>query len=250
MFRLIILLLLVFPNLLFAADFKTITFPSEDGLAVTADLYLSHPKTAPFIVLFHQAQWSRGEYREIAPKLTNLGFNSMAVDQRSGQEVNGVVNATFKEAEKAGKQTTYPDTLEDMEAAVKYARANYAEGKLILWGSSYSASLVIKLAGDNPALAEGVVAFAPGEYFDKSGKGNTFVTQSAKSVICPVFITSARSEKDLWSSIFEAIPSKNKVSFLPDMEGEHGSRALWQSKPAHKEYWAVLIPFLKQFTAR
>jgi dienelactone hydrolase len=250
MSRLIVLLLLCFPNLLFASDFKTITFPSKDGLTVSADVYMSHPKNAPFIVLFHQAQWSRGEYREIAPKLTSMGFNSMAVDQRSGSEVNGVFNETFKEAEKAGKQTTYLDALQDMEAAIEYARTNYASGKLILWGSSYSASLVVKLAGDNPGTADGVVAFAPGEYFEKSGKGNTFVTQSAKAITCPVFITSARSEKELWFSIFEATQSKNKVYFIPKMEGEHGSKALWENKSAHKEYWAALIPFLKQFTAR
>ena len=34
-----------------------------------ADLYIAHDASAPFILLFHQAGWSRGEYLEIAPKL-------------------------------------------------------------------------------------------------------------------------------------------------------------------------------------
>jgi hypothetical protein len=47
-----------------------ITFPSGDGVTCTADLYRVHPDPAtPFIVLFHQAGYSRGEYREIAPRL-------------------------------------------------------------------------------------------------------------------------------------------------------------------------------------
>ena len=48
---------------------ETISFNSEDGLKVFAELYMIHPKSAPMIILFHQAGWSRGEYQEIAPKL-------------------------------------------------------------------------------------------------------------------------------------------------------------------------------------
>ena len=38
-----------------------------------------------FIVMFHQAGWSRGEYREIAPKLVAKGYRVLAVDQRAGR---------------------------------------------------------------------------------------------------------------------------------------------------------------------
>ena len=247
---LIFLIIFFYPSLLFALNVETVTFPSKDGLNITADIYLSHPKDAPFIVLFHQAGWSRGEYIEIAPKLNTIGFNCMAVDQRSGGEVNGVVNATFKEAEKTGKGTTYLDAMQDMEAAIEYARAHYVKGKLLIWGSSYSAALVLKFAGDNPKIADGVLAFAPGEYFEKFGKGKTFITQSARNITSPVFITSARSEKELWFSIYQAIQSKNKVYFIPKTEGEHGSRALWESKRAHKEYWDAITSFLKEFTIK
>ena len=50
------------------------------------------PANAPVLVLFHQAGWSRGEYREIAPKLNELGYICLAIDQRSGKGVNGVAN--------------------------------------------------------------------------------------------------------------------------------------------------------------
>jgi hypothetical protein len=48
---------------------QTITFQAADGLTATGDLYLTGDKAAPFILLFHQADYSRGEYRQIAPKL-------------------------------------------------------------------------------------------------------------------------------------------------------------------------------------
>jgi hypothetical protein len=73
---------------------KKITFKASDGLQITADLYILNPSENSFIILFHQARWSRGEYLEIAPKLNKLGFNCMAVDQQSGGEINNIVNET------------------------------------------------------------------------------------------------------------------------------------------------------------
>jgi len=55
------------------SEFKQIEIDSLDGLKITADLYMkSSDKAQPFIVLCHQAGWSRGEYREIAPKLNAI----------------------------------------------------------------------------------------------------------------------------------------------------------------------------------
>jgi protein-L-isoaspartate(D-aspartate) O-methyltransferase len=229
-----------------AKEKDTITFKAKDGLVITADLYSPHPNEAPFIILFHQAGWSRGEYIEIAPKLNKMGFNSMAVDLRSGGKINRIVNLTNRQATRLGKPTNYVDALQDMESAVKYVKSQYARANIIIWGSSYSASLVIKLAGDNPTLINGVLAFSPGEYFDRS---KTFIRDSAKNVKCPVFITSASKEAKAWKDIFLAIPSKTKHSFLPKTKGNHGSRALWNKFNDSKDYWQAVSEFLNQYFA-
>jgi len=143
---------LLIPFLGVAQDVQTITFESKDGLELTADLYMPNEKKAPFIILFHQARWSRGEYKEIAPKLTILGFNCLAVDLRSGGEVNNVRNESSISAQKAMKPTKYVDAYTDIEAAVNYVERFYAEGKIIIWGSSYSSALVLKYAGENLKL--------------------------------------------------------------------------------------------------
>ncbi len=223
----------------------TITFEAKDELTITADLYVPHPNDAPFVILFHQAGWSRGEYIEIAPKLSEMGFNSMAVDLRSGGNVNKVINLTNREATKLGKPTDYLDTLQDMESAIKYVKSQYAKAKIVIWGSSYSASLVIKLAGDNPILVDGVLAFSPGEYFSKN-----YIKASAKNVKCPVFITSALKEEKVWDEIFLAIPSKYKHSFLPKTPGNHGSRALWEKFHDSKDYWQAVSKFLHQYFSK
>ena len=112
---------------------NTIVLKSLDDLSVTADVYTDDDTARPFIVLCHQAGWSRGEYLEIAPKLNELGFNCMAIDQRSGNETNGVANLTVKAAKLDGKPTEFVDAEQDIVAAVKHVRdSNMATGKVIL----------------------------------------------------------------------------------------------------------------------
>ncbi len=222
---------------------ETIKFKATDGLEVTGDLYMSHDKSAPFIVLFHQAGWSRGEYLEIAPKLNKMGFNCLAVDLRSGRAVNGVKNLTNQSAKEAGKSTTYIDAIPDLLGAIDHVKDNYAQGKLVIWGSSYSSALALKIVGDNPDKIDAVIAFAPGEYFGNRAKSR-YITSSAKNITKPVFITSAKNEKNNWWGIYEAIPAGNKTYYLPQTTGNHGSRALWEKFSDNGGYWEAVTKFL------
>jgi dienelactone hydrolase len=229
------------------AEGTRVQFMSSDKVAVTADLYAPNPAKAPFIILFHQANFSRGEYLEIAPRLNAMGFNCLAVDLRSGESVNGVENKTWRYADSLKFQTRYVDAYTDMRAAVSYARRIYPEAKIILMGSSYSASLAIKLASDFPTGISGVIAFSPGEYFSKFGWNRDIIQTSAAKVTCPVFITSAKEEKESWQKIYDAIPAAVKVSFLPNAPGKHGAKTLWEVFPENTEYWAALKGFLNKF---
>ena len=226
------------------AGVRELHFPAGDGVTVTADLYMPHPATAPMIVLFHQAGYSRGEYRAIAPKLNELGFNALAVDARSGEAVGGVGNDTAASACKLGKPTNYVDAIADLKAAVAQART-LATGKLLIWGSSYSSSLVLVLGSE--LKADAVLAFSPGEYFDDQGKPKTWVADQAKALAVPVFITSARDEAKEWAPIAAAIDPTKVTTFVPTSEGHHGSSTLWPTQPDHDAYWAAVTAFLKPF---
>ncbi len=231
-----------------ARDCATISFPSGDGLMITADVYAPREdKSTPFIVLFHQAGWSRGEYLEIAPRLNDLGFNCMAIDQRSGNTVNGVENETARRARSVGKGTGYVDAMQDVEAALAYAREHYATGRMIAWGSSYSSSLVLRVAGVHPEMVDAVVSFSPGEYFSGEGKPASWVREAAEKIRKPVFITSAGNERDKWTAIYEAVPSGEKTYYLPETNGQHGSRALWRQFEDSDGYWKAVEPFLRKF---
>ena len=226
-----------------ASSQKLVKFQSEDGIEVTADLYMTHPESAPFIVLFHQANWSRGEYNEIAPRLNELGYNCMAVDLRSGGAVNEVSNLTKLNASKALKSTQYVDALPDMRAAVKYARSTLSTGKLIIWGSSYSAALSLRLAADIKGV-DAVVSFSPAEYFASQGMPRDYISVEASKLNMPVFVSSAKSEKNSWWGIYVSIPTDKKQYFLPETAGNHGSKALWAKYSDSREYWKAVEAFL------
>ncbi len=219
---------------------ETITFKANDGITVTADLYMEHGNDAPFIILYHQAGYSRGEYREIAPKLNALGFNCMAVDQRSGGQVKQLINQTHKDAQAANKPTEYLDALPDIEAAYLYVKYSIKPKKIILWGSSYSAALMFYMGSEHHNNLSGILSFAPGEYFKVNGKD--LKTYAAK-ITCPVFVTSAKSEYANWKPIYNNIKS-DKSSFLPESEGKHGSKALWKNNASHMAYWSAVEKFL------
>jgi dienelactone hydrolase len=236
-----------------------VTFPSRDGVTCTADLYLAKKDAStPFIVLFHQAGYSRGEYREIAPRLNALGFNCLALDARSGGEAMGVKNATAEAAEAAGKPIyRYLDALPDLSAALQFARETCAKGKLIAWGSSYSASLAIHLAAAQPSPLDGVLAFSPGEYFPGVRPDSWITGEAAKITAIPVFITSGPQEGYSWKRMYEAIPSPQKASFLPEANASlHGSSVLWHNlgseanpvpNPLAERYWTATEAFLRKY---
>ena len=219
---------------------ETINFKADDGVIITADLYMAHESSAPFIILYHQAGYSRGEYRSIAPRLNALGFNCMAVDQRSGDKVNDIINETHKVADAAKLPTEYLDAIPDLEAAYLYVKYSIKSGKIILWGSSYSAALMFYMGNVHHDNIAGILSFAPGEYFKVNGKE---LKTYAAHITCPVFVTSAKSEYGNWKAIYDNIKS-DKSSFLPETEGRHGSKALWPDNPSHMVYWEAVEKFL------
>ena len=183
--RLLILIILICAGHFSVDAQKTIKFKSADDVDVTADLYIIDSEL-PVMLLFHQAGYSRGEYKEIAPKLNEMGFSCIAVDLRSGNIVNGVKNKTASCAKKLDLSTKYLDAEPDMLAAIEYATENYSPA-VILVGSSYSASLALKVGRGNKQVM-GVAAFSPGEYFPR----DLNLRQAIKGFKRPHFVTSSK----------------------------------------------------------
>jgi len=222
-----------------ASGQERITFKASDSLTVYANLYETD-KTQPYIILFHQAGFSKGEYKESAAKLTKLGYNCLAVDLRSGDGVNFIQNETAKEAKSKNLPTEYINSEPDMKAAIDWAYSK-SQQPVILFGSSYSASLALKLAKANPRV-KAVIAFSPGEYF----KPGLVIKDQLKGFDKPCFVACSQREYTYMSDLLLNIPDKLKTVFKPkEGTGEHGSKALWSTCPTSNEYWLALFIFFK-----
>ncbi len=237
--RLFLFILLLLPGFGIMANAETVQFKAADGVLITADV--GGKARGPVIVLYHMAGSSRGEYRDIAPRLQAMGYRTLAVDQRSGGSFGGIRNET---AARVGRNPGYEAAMPDIIAAGMYARKVMKTRKLAILGSSYSASLVLIAAGDNPGFADAVMSFSSGEYLSNKRRVRT----AAAKITVPVFLTAARGEMGRVGAIAKVIKSPVTV-FKPKGAGKHGARALLIKNRA--EYWAALEGFLtKYFPAR
>jgi dienelactone hydrolase len=223
-----------------------ISFAASDRVQVFADYYSAGSKAKPLILLFHQAGSNRREYATIGPRLVTLGFNALAIDQRSGGDAWGRANETVK---RLGKSTDYSEALPDLEAALQWAKSSGHAGQILVWGSSYSAALVFLLAAKHRREIKAILAFSPGEYL----RGTATVRKAAAQVSIPIFVTSAKDPKEIAvaKSILEVSPSAEKTQFVPQIAGVHGSSTLREDQnPAGvEENWAAVKQFLARFSS-
>ncbi|MCU7496303.1 MAG: alpha/beta hydrolase [Ignavibacteria bacterium] len=229
----------------FAKDpFTKVTFSGEKSLRISADLYTaSSGKKAPIIILFHQAHSSRGEYRSIAPRLLRMGFNCLAVDTRAGgkDRWNGVENETTEDALKKKMPDNYDAAYHEMEAALKWVKDNKFTGKIILWGSSFSASLAFRLAEEHSKEISVLLAFSPGEYFE--GRPQVVASWAGRLKNIPTFVSCGSGEKSRTKPIYDAISGNNKTFYLPE-KGEHASSILMEDPGKN---WKPVEQFLGRF---
>jgi dienelactone hydrolase len=216
---------------------------APDGVTVHGRLYkASAPKA--MILLFHQAGSSKEEYATIAPRLVQSGYSALAIDQRSG----GGLFGTNETAAALGRKADYLEARPDLKAALDWAQTQ--KQPIILWGSSYSSSLIFPLAASDPQGVVALLSFSPGEYFDDQ----QMIRRAAAKVTVPVFIASTNSadETGKADAIMAALPkSATDVRYVP-AHGVHGSSTLIASRnPEGAEAnWRAVLDFLKQVTAR
>jgi dienelactone hydrolase len=216
---------------------EKVTFYADDNLKITADLYLNdYP--LPFIILFHQSGSSRGEYSSIAPKLLKLGYNCLAVDLRAGNKINYISNETALRAKQEGKPSRLIDARRDIDAAIRYVR-KFNRKPIILFGSSYSASLALITASQS-ADVKAVIAFSPGEFFYPDLK----VGESIQGLKIPVFAASSKAEYAYVVELLKQVPDSLKTMCkFENGDGMQGAKALWSENESSKEYWFQLTYF-------
>ena len=222
---------------------EPVTLKAADGVTVYGRLYkAAQPKA--LILLFHQAGSSKDEYATIAPRLVEAGYSALAIDQRAGGGLFGK-NET---AAGLGREADYLEARPDLQAALDWAQTQHLP--IILWGSSYSSSLIFPLAADHPQGIVALLSFSPGEYFDSDKQ---MIRRAAAKVTVPVFIASANSkeERDDADPIMASLPKgAQNERYVPE-HGVHGSSTLIATRnPAGAEAnWREVLAFLNRVTS-
>ena len=231
-------LILLVTTVSFAQGVKEkVSFTAEDGIEITADKYLINEEY-PYILLFHQAGSSRGEFNDIAERFLKLRYNCLAVDLRSGDNSNYVRNETAQRAGGQHSDVKYLDASQDIRASIDFAWGLNPK-EVILLGSSYSASLAM-LEGKENQYVKAVIAFSPGEYFGDDLRMEEALDSWSK----PLFIAVTRREEPYVRQMINKIPQDGYTLFLPEKKGVHGASALREDSPSKDEYWLALLLFI------
>ena len=192
---------------------------TEDKNRAYAHFYRAMNNNQKIALLFHQAGSNSMEYEPVLSAFHLAGFDTLTLDQRSGGTRWGVDNLTVK---RLGASTDYAEAYPDLEAALEYAvKRKYK--KILVVGSSYSASLAIVLASKNPDKIMAVAAFSPGEYFpDKN-----WIKTAAEKLEVPLYITSTDNERQRVEEVItRANENDNDVTYYRPLNSVHGISTL------------------------
>ncbi|MEI7037192.1 alpha/beta hydrolase [Fulvimonas yonginensis] len=200
---------------------EPVTLQASDDGTVFGTLSRAGGHTDTILLLFHQAGASRQEYDPLVPVLTKMGYDTLAIDQRSGDGLFGGRNETVA---RRGGSADYLDALPDLEGALAWARKHHY-ARIGVVGSSYSASLAILLAAKHPQAIAAVASFSPGEYFDDKD----LVKRAAAKITVPFYITTRPEEEDKVQEVLRDAHGAN-VTHYRQAVGVHGASTLVQAR--------------------
>lgn len=233
---------------------REVRVTASDGVAVSAYWLQAKPiqgkgttgdgAPVPTILLFHMAGSSApGEYSEIAPILSSEGYNTLAVDLRSG---GGRLGAPNKTADRLGDGNIgYCEAYPDMVAALNWVKSNGGGGRVAALGSSYSAGLVIKLGTEKQQDIAGVLAFSPASGTPMANcRPEPYLTQ----MTIPLIAFRPEREMAVPSVVAQAAAfRKLGVPYLEIENGRHGSLMLRESQTGTNmdHAWRPVFEFLR-----
>jgi acetyl esterase/lipase len=222
-----------------------VTFVAADGVAVFADWYQPpgpSDRDGAIIILFHQAGGdARGEYSLIVPRLLDAGYQVLAVDQRSGGDRFGGVNRTVAELD---REYGYCEAYPDLEAALAWAIESLQADRVAVWGSSYSAALVIRLAVNHPESVDAVLAFSPASGEPMEGCRPDEVL---RHLTTPAMALRPDREMEIESVAAQALDlERNGVVVVVSEGGVHGSSMLdpVRASGGVEATWQAVLEFL------
>lgn len=224
-----------------AAAQYPLTLSASDGGVVHGHVFSTEGDARGIVLAFHQGGASGlGEYAPIAPRLTELGLEVLAVDQRNGGAIFGGENRTLAlYEEEPGFCDAYPDVL----GALEWARERAAGRPIVIWGSSYSGALALRLAAESPEGVGGVLVFSPASGVDCPGEAYS------SAIEVPVLALRPAAEMERESSQRQAeVLREQGHGFFVARPGAHGSSMLVEERVGAPvdDTWTRVRAFLER----
>jgi len=221
---------------------QAVQFEASDGHQVHAYRYVGPEdgdRTRPLILAFNQGGAdARSEYGPIVPRLLAAGFDVLAVDARAGGTRFGGENRTVAEW---GGARPYCEAQADIEGALAYARGERS-GPIILWGSSFSAALVLRVAAEHEVAA--VLAFSPasgGPLAECRGE------DVSDRITAPVLVLRPANEAEIAADQLQQFREQGHQVFVAQ-PGTHGSSMLVDTRVdgSVDATWDRVLAFLSE----
>jgi dienelactone hydrolase len=144
------------------------------------------------------------------------------------------------------RPSSYCDVYPDLEVALRFVRREGFTGKIVAWGSSYTATLAIRLGADHGDEVAAVVAFSPAGGEPMAGcEPGPLVTRLKVPLL--VLRPPAEMELDHVRDLADSLARYGHALFVPE-RGVHGSSMLVAERVGGsvEGTWDRLLHFLRQ----
>lgn len=230
-------------NVVVAGTGTEVSFVTSDNIRIYGDYYPGDSQKATILLCHQGGSNARAEYSGIIDTLQQLAYPVLAIDMRTGGQLYGSWNRTI--AHLGLSRYSYCDAYSDLEAAVDFLRKDKKEQNIILWGSSFSAALVIKYANKHPQNIYKVLAFSPASGEPMQG---CMPEEFFETLKVPLLVLRPGKEMEI-EYIKEQIAKASKYNhqtYVSD-NGVHGSSMLVEDRTKHdvKSTWQKVMGFIQ-----
>lgn len=194
-----------------STDTGTETTLTVSGITVYGTLRKAKENNERVILLFHSEENNKHEFDSYQSNLTLSGYDTLAIDMRSGAKVGTNDNKTVSQA---GTSIEFRFVETDVRAAIDWAETQ-SYSTIVILGSSLAASVAIKVARSTSKI-DALVVFSPSQYLGTE-KIYTYVGQ----VFVPFFAAAPSDERLAMNVILNNAVGSNVTKVL-DQAGSKG----------------------------
>ncbi len=133
-------------------EFKNVTYPTDDGLLLSA-WYVPHAHSKAMVILFHGHAASKSQLLLEAKAFYDQGYDLFLVDLRGSGDSNGY-ESSFGYWES-----------NDVKVSVQYVREHWPKEKIVLFGQSMGSAAILRAFARYSIQADAVILGCPFDDF-------------------------------------------------------------------------------------